>query len=87
MSTIPHRELRNHSTEILRRVEAGETFSITNHGRPVARLVPYAGSASPLDVLRDTGRVTDTRAVDLDALPTASGVSSREILDDLRGER
>ena len=86
MSTIPHRELRNHSAEILQRVEAGETFAITNHGRPVARLVPSAGSASALDLLRGTGRVTDTRTVDLDALPTANGVSSREILDDLRGE-
>lgn len=87
MSTIPHRELRNHSTEILRRVEAGETFAITNHGRPVARLVPYKDSASALDVLRDAGRVTIARPVDLDSLPTAGGVSSREILDDLRGER
>jgi prevent-host-death family protein len=85
MSTIPHRELRNHSAEILRRVEAGETFAITNHGRPVARLVPYAGTA--LDVLRDAGRVTATRTVDLDSLPAARGVSSREILEDLRGER
>lgn len=85
MSTIPHQELRRHSAEILRRVEAGETFIITDRGRPVARLIPYAGSA--LDALQDAGRVTTTRTVDLDSLPTAGGVSSREILDDLRGER
>ncbi|MGP5838308.1 type II toxin-antitoxin system Phd/YefM family antitoxin [Brachybacterium alimentarium] len=84
MSTIPHRELRNHSTEILRRVEAGETFSITNNGRTVARLVPY--SRSPLDALRETGRVSAVRQVDLEAIPPVHGVSSREILDDLRGE-
>lgn len=85
MSTIPHRELRNNSTEILRRVEAGETFEITNHGRTVARLVPY--TASPLDLLRESGRITGTTAVDLDALPAAHGLTSREVLDDLRGER
>ncbi|MGO1977587.1 type II toxin-antitoxin system Phd/YefM family antitoxin [Brachybacterium tyrofermentans] len=84
MSTIPHRELRNHSAEILRRVEAGETISITNNGRPVARLVPY--SSSPLDALREAGRVSAARHVDLTAIPAARGVSSREILDDLRGE-
>jgi prevent-host-death family protein len=37
--TIPHRELRNGSSEILRRVQAGETpFQITNHGEMVAVL-------------------------------------------------
>lgn len=85
MSTIPHRELRNRSTEILRRVEAGETFEITNHGRPVARLVPY--TASSLDLLRESGRITGTSQVDLDSLPVAHGLTSREVLDDLRGER
>ena len=38
--TIPHRELRSNSAEILRRVQAGETFEITNNGRPVALLAP-----------------------------------------------
>src|SRR5699024_9873807 len=85
MSTIPHRELRNNSTEILRRVEKGETFSITNHGRTVARLIPY--TASPLDVLRESGRVTGAKKVDLAALPAAHGLSSKDVLDDLRGER
>ena len=85
MSTIPHRELRNNSTEILRRVEAGEAFAITNHGRMVARLVPY--TASLVDVLRDSGRITESTPVDLDSLPIARGLDSREVLEDLRGER
>ena len=85
MSTIPHRELRNHSTEILRRVEAGEEFAITNNGRPVARLVPY--SSSPLEMLRSAGRVSQALNIDVDALPLASRASSREILEDLRGTR
>lgn len=41
MATIPQRELRNHSGEILRRAETGEQFTITVDGRPVARLVPF----------------------------------------------
>jgi prevent-host-death family protein len=41
MATIPQRELRNHSGDILRRAETGEQFTITVDGRPVARLVPY----------------------------------------------
>ncbi|MGH9381907.1 MAG: type II toxin-antitoxin system Phd/YefM family antitoxin, partial [Thermoanaerobaculia bacterium] len=38
MKTIAQRTLRNESSEILRRAEAGEKFVITVHGRPVAAL-------------------------------------------------
>lgn len=41
MKTIPQRELRNQSGEILRQAEAGEQFTITVDGRPVATLGPY----------------------------------------------
>ncbi|HKI05862.1 MAG TPA: type II toxin-antitoxin system prevent-host-death family antitoxin [Thermoanaerobaculia bacterium] len=41
MRTIPQRELRNRSGEILRQVESGEQFTITMEGRPVAVLGPY----------------------------------------------
>jgi prevent-host-death family protein len=34
------RELRNHVSEVLRRVEQGETIEVTVQGRPVALLTP-----------------------------------------------
>jgi len=34
------RELRQHASELVRRVEAGEEITITVSGRPAARLVP-----------------------------------------------
>jgi prevent-host-death family protein len=40
MKTIPQRDLRNNSGEILRQAEAGARFSITVDGRPVAVLGP-----------------------------------------------
>jgi prevent-host-death family protein len=40
MATIPQKELRNNVGEVLRRAEAGEEFTITVSGRPVARLGP-----------------------------------------------
>lgn len=38
---IPQRELRNSNAEIMRRVQAGESFTVTRNGRPVADLVPH----------------------------------------------
>lgn len=40
METIPQKQLRNHVGEVLRRVEAGERFTVTVAGRPVAELLP-----------------------------------------------
>ena len=37
---IPQKELRNNVADVLRRAEAGEEFTITVAGRPVARLGP-----------------------------------------------
>lgn len=44
-TTISQRELRNDSGVIMRRVEQGESFTVTRNGAPVADLVPHdAGS-------------------------------------------
>ncbi len=40
MTEIPLRELRNDTSAVLRRVEDGESFTVTVSGRAVAQLVP-----------------------------------------------
>jgi prevent-host-death family protein len=40
MTDIPARDLRNHVSGVLRRVERGERLRVTVSGRPVAELVP-----------------------------------------------
>lgn len=42
MKPVGLRELRQHASELVRRVEAGEEITITVAGRPGARLVPAA---------------------------------------------
>ena len=62
MDEIPSRDLRNHTAEILRRVERGETLEVTVRGRPVARLSPTSRrpDSIPWDVLWTAlGRVAD----------------------------
>jgi prevent-host-death family protein len=43
---VASRELRNDTAGLLRRVEEGETITITRRGRPVADLVPHRGATS-----------------------------------------
>ena len=38
-------EAKTHLSRLLDQVEAGESFAITKHGRPVALLVPAAGGS------------------------------------------
>jgi prevent-host-death family protein len=40
VKVIPQKELRNNVGEVLRRAEAGEEFTVTVAGRPVARVGP-----------------------------------------------
>ena len=87
MSTISHREMRNNSAEILRRVEAGEIIEVTNNGVPAAVLVPV--SQDRYQVLLRAGRIR--RAVNrspLSALPRVRlDHAVGDDLDALRGDR
>ncbi|MGH3273436.1 MAG: type II toxin-antitoxin system Phd/YefM family antitoxin [Streptosporangiaceae bacterium] len=40
MSAIPARDLRNHTAEVLRRVESGEEIEVLKDNRPVAKIIP-----------------------------------------------
>ena len=70
MTTIPQRELRNNVSDVLRRAENGERFTITVAGRPVAELGPPAAggrAASPgaLQQILDSSPVDARWAEDL----------------------
>jgi prevent-host-death family protein len=74
VTTIPQKELRNSVGEILRRAEAGERFTITVAGRPVAELGPAARRSwvggPVLQRMFDTP-VPRTLAEDLERFPGA----------------
>lgn len=67
MASIGIRELRQRASELLRRVEQGETIEVTDRGRRVAILSP-APEGSPLERLRAAGDVEAAKG-DLDDLP------------------
>lgn len=59
MSQIGAYEAKTHLPKLLERVQKGERFVITKHGRPVAELVPVADR----DVQRIRRAIADLRAV------------------------
>jgi prevent-host-death family protein len=82
------RELRQNLSRWLRRVEAGETFEVTERGEPVALLAPLPGQSGPLRRLTVAGRLAQVGS-GLESLdPPPAGTSSiSEALEELRGER
>jgi len=67
MASIGVRELRQRASELLRRVERGETIEVTDRGRPVAVLSPPP-DGRPLDRLRASGEIEPASGT-LDDLP------------------
>jgi prevent-host-death family protein len=67
MASAGVRELRQRASELLRRVESGETIEITDRGRPVAVLAPIPRE-SRIAQLRTAGDLLPSEH-DLDSLP------------------
>lgn len=58
MKSIPRKALKNRTGRILRRVQAGESFTVTVEGKPVAHLSP----ATPAEEPTPTGAAASTAA-------------------------
>jgi prevent-host-death family protein len=95
MEKIGVRELRRYASRWLARVRAGETFVVTDRGRPVARLSPleepagYDGLVAEGRIAPGAGRGLVEMLTALDAdIPPDQGPSVTDALLDLRaGER
>lgn len=86
METIGIRELRQHASRYLERVERGETLEVTDRGRPVARLVPVTRD-SWADMIRG-GRVTaaEDGADIADEVPGDYDVDASAVLSAMRAD-
>lgn len=86
METIGVRELQQHASAALRRVEQGESIGVTDRGRLVAVLVPPS-SAGGVASLIASGRVQPSR-LPVTALPppVPAGRPSAAVLEELRSE-
>lgn len=86
MEMVTHREMRNRSGEILRRVAAGESVQVSNNGRPTAMIVPVGGSVLDGLIARGEARPARTGVDALLSITRAvSPMTSAELIDDSRG--
>ncbi len=90
--TVTVRELRQNLSVFLRRVERGETLSVTNRGRAVAVLAPLPGASDPIDRLEAEGRIAQRATLDVSDLPPPVRLPARSMavsgaLDEQREEK
>lgn len=82
MKTISQRELRNDSAEVMRRVEQGQTCTVTRRGVPIARLSPIT-EESDLRCLQPARR----RVAYSGMARIATATPSEEIVAEIRDDR
>ncbi len=96
MNTVGIRELKNHLSEYVRRVRAGESIQITSHGEVVAELrspEPDRDEQAPPGLRELVRRGTARGLVRNDPSryrtyePALTGTTAQELLDWDRGDR
>ncbi len=92
MEVIGVRELRQHASRYLARVEAGEELGVTNNGRLVARLVPVQAAMRSREALIETGALIPARhprnLLDVTAMPARDRQRNlSDVLNEMRNEQ
>lgn len=64
MRRVSVAQAKNHLSELIVRVEAGEEISVTRHGKPVARLIAEQSSAAQSDTQRERVQCAMKRLAD-----------------------
>ncbi len=80
METVGSFEAKTHLSQLPERVAQGEEFTITQHGKPVARLVP-AGPAKPGP---DVRQVIEELKAFSKGNTLGEGVTIRDLIEDGR---
>ena len=78
MAEVGAFDAKTHLSHLLDQVERGETITITRHGKPVARLIPIAGSS------RDERRHAIAELKKLRTGQTLGDLSVRKLIDEGR---
>ena len=91
METVGVREMRQNLSRYLQRVRRGESFTVTDRGEEIARLVPSGGHVSAYGRLASEfdSSVPEVDLLDVVVAPAKpdAAPSLDEVLDDMREDR
>ena len=86
MKEITHRQMRNDSADVLRRVAAGETILVTNNGQPAAVIGPPPGDVLALLSAQGQLRKALNSPAGLRSIKRRKSIkTTAEIITDVRG--
>ena len=85
MRRVKIAELKNHLSQHLRAVEAGDEVVVTDRDRPIARIVPVTTQMPSVKIIYPKGDFIAVR--DRERPQVDLGVSSTSLLLDERGDR
>jgi prevent-host-death family protein len=81
MQTIGAFDAKTHFSQIIEQVLTGEEFTVTKHGKPVARIVPIAAVA---DETMAQHRLQVARSLKASRIRLKSGDTMRQFIDEGR---
>jgi prevent-host-death family protein len=85
--TVGLRELGQNVSQVLAVVKEGRSLVVTEHGRPIAEIVPIGNGASFEDRIR-SGEITPARGDIMELLaqpiPSVEGMTASEALQEMR---
>ncbi len=81
MESVGSFEAKTHLAQLLERVAQGEEFTITKHGKPVARLVPVIITAAPKP---DVRQVIEELKAFSKGNTLGEGISVRDLIEEGR---
>lgn len=67
MTTVTLTEFRSHASDMLTRVEKGETLLVLRHGRPIAEVAPVANQNNGQPSWKKPGLRLSTKGISLSA--------------------
>lgn len=86
MSDVTRTELNQQTARVLARVQAGESMTVTDRGRPIAHITPAPADRRARRIASGALRPAKTGGVPVISAPITQW-STEQMVEDMRGDR